>query len=660
MEPLKTVFFYFLLNFVAFSLALLFLSFFLAFQNWSFMSILKILSLGIFVLGLCSCKGKKEELPALEKIEIPQLQLESLVLLPNHFFLDSSQRLLRQQGTWRILRITLKNNGEEELKGIIRAYEAGNRFSGDTYTTPFEIPLGSLKEIDIKVPGVQWTATPNPQVELSFETNKGVSISPPLALPDSHYLAKNCWVLSHPSSNKNVLYGVLNKYDYKIEETSPRLLPRSWVGYQGVELVVLFNETLESLEPAQAEAFRYFLEIGGRVLLFTGGELSFLANHVLFDAPLAPKAGSVFQTGLKQVIGYDIDAETEHFLKPRGAHCGIISTFQGNHFAVKVARSLAPEIPSKSTILVLLFLFFFVALVLNRLFCNYLRKPELTYPIFLVLSIIYFFGVYSLGWQVEDHSIKTVECSFSYLPPTGKQLYVRSVVCLISGVAQPLQEIKLPKNHFIFPQNITSDTYGTQRNSLSFTSGTFENVSEGMIKQSYLKPNALLSFGVDRFIPRPFQFQASMILQSSKASPEEIPESPKIVLEIESDKKLDHEMVLYLQGHYYNVVSSETLSPRRKKIHFGELKTSIPEPPPAHYYGNYNSQSNDKISYLQRIFQTFERNFSENTSVKKEEFKDYPLAKLFLFPTKAENLPSLHLIGKENYREDQEIALPPS
>ena len=438
------------------------------------------------LLGFCLMSCKPKELESVEK-QAGQLELALPVILPLKIQITNSQQLIRQPGSWQIIRFQIRNLGED-IKGTIRGREAASKFGGEIYEVPFEIAQNSLKEVDLKIPGVTWVTWAFPKISLSIHTNRGSFQIGTIPLAGSSQLIKNCWVLSNPSASKSFLLNALKKLNYDIEETSPSSLPRSWVGYQTVELVVLLNETLESIDPSQAEALKIYSEIGGRVLLFTGAKANFDGNHILGTMPQNFETND-FPSGLKKVVGYEITPEVNSFLKPRAAHLTLLTAQQSASYSRMVARSLAPEIPSKSTILLLLFLFFMVALVGNRLFCNYLKKPELTYPIFLVLSIVYFFGVYSLGWQVEDHSVKRRECSFAYIPPVGELMYVRSIECLISGKAQQIKDIKLPKNNFVFPQTISEEeSFGASTNNINYSSGTFQNSQFGEIKSTYLKP----------------------------------------------------------------------------------------------------------------------------------------------------------------------------
>lgn len=217
--------------------------------------------------------------------------------------------------------------------------------------------------------------------------------------------------------------------------------------------------------------------------------------------------------------------------------------------------------------------------------------------------------MYYLGWQTEDKDIRRIESSFIYLPPTGTQMYVRSIETLISGVAQSLRDVRLQQDVFISPQSIEDLDYYYRPSIGSKISGEFENGQQGIIRQSYLKPNAAAAFCVDRLLPKSVSYDVKF-LRINKGKEEENSshhnyyvedENHSVFLQVRTDeKKSDLGFVLFYKDRYFyfregeNRVTKNSLEEGFTEyvIHFNLSDLELTN--------NYSSHS--QVSYLKRIF----------------------------------------------------------
>lgn len=522
-------------------------------------------------------------------------------------------------GAWQTVRLHLANNGEDDFSGALVGYqveprvEGSYRVEGESYLFPLEIAKGTQKVLELKIPGRKWRALGldiringidqelGPILFNTFKTDY-------IPLAKVHFDARVCWVVGKKESPREFLYPVLREKKYNFEEQTPAQLPRSWLGYQSLELLVLVNESLESLDPQQARAIKAFAQMGGRILLFSGSDIA--TGNPIFSAFPPVGKESDFQAGFKHVLGYQISPETNHFMTPRYGSSFLLSENSTANLTGSVAEHLAPSIPAKETILILLGAFFLVALVGNRIFCSkVLRKPEMTYPIFLVCSFLYFFGVYYLGWQTEDKDIRRIESSFVYLPPTGNQMYVRSIETLISGVAQSLRDVRLQQEVFISPQSIEDLDHYYRPSIGSKISGEFENGQQGIIRQSYLKPNAVAAFCVDRLLPKSVSYDVKFLNRyqgkeeenSSDHSYYGESQNHSVFLQIRTnEKKSDLGFVLFYKDRYFYIREGENRV-QKKSSEEGftdyEIHFNLSDPELTNNY-SYNSQ----VSYLKQIF----------------------------------------------------------
>ncbi|MEK7485257.1 MAG: hypothetical protein AABZ60_13100, partial [Planctomycetota bacterium] len=327
--------------------------------------------------------------------------------------------------------------------------------------------------------------------------------------------------------------------------------------------------------------------------------------------------------GLKKFTGYAMTPEVHHYLAPRQSSFTLITPEQSTLATSIVAQKLAPDVPKKSFILLLLLGFFLVSLVGNRLFCNhFLRKPEMTYPIFLFCSLAYFVGVYYFGWQVEDQGIKRLEMSFVYVPPTGDQWVAHTSEAVISGMAQAFQNIKLPPESFIYPQSIEDVEVYYRRNTIgSKASGEFENLQEGVIRSSYLRPNVISGFAVERVIPKTAEFKAYFknLTQDDSKSYESSSHDPysydnnsillndtKIELILTTSQKIENlDFVLAYKERYFSIASPSVLGNGKFLLSFEHSKI----PNENNYCYNYNNNNNTFNDYLTAILKTSRKRY---------------------------------------------------
>jgi hypothetical protein len=193
---------------------------------------------------------------------------------------------------WTPIFVTVENRG-----GHVQAVlEASLTSSGMTAERPVILPGGSKKRFWLYL-----YVTPNDYtVEVTLRDGKPpvpgktvLRVSMHVVCPGYTYSKRGnvftVAVLSPKAGILNFLSGIQlpNKLDARVSTPSWEILPDRWIGYCGLDMLIINAYPLERLTPSQRKAITDWVRAGGRLLVSPGRDLAWF-RQAFFRALLPP------------------------------------------------------------------------------------------------------------------------------------------------------------------------------------------------------------------------------------------------------------------------------------------------------------------------------------------------------------------------------------
>lgn len=197
-----------------------------------------------------------------------------------------------QLDTWTPLTVALENQGRALHGQLEVIVTSGSEFVGDVRQTPFvldvDLPYNSSKLCSFTIPIETFTH----ELLIQLRQEQKVILSESINLRP-HYTQKPLAVVVDDKTSPDFL-SVLPD-DLAAVNVRPRYLPETWFGYDGVELLIINAQMLQSLRDRQFQALQDWIMRGGS--LVTAGGVNYGALSDRRTARLLP----LQIKGLKQV-----------------------------------------------------------------------------------------------------------------------------------------------------------------------------------------------------------------------------------------------------------------------------------------------------------------------------------------------------------------------
>ncbi|MDY0091739.1 MAG: hypothetical protein RBT80_03470 [Candidatus Vecturithrix sp.] len=197
-----------------------------------------------------------------------------------------------QLNTWTPLTVVLENRGRAMDGRLEVIVTSGSEYLGDVRQTPYsldvELPYNSTKLCAFTIPIETFTH----DLLIRLRQDEEVILAHTINLRP-HYATKALAVVVDDKTSPDFL-SVLPD-DLFAVNVRPRFLPETWYGYDGVELLIMNVEMIQSLRDRQFQALQEWIKRGGA--LVTAGGVNYGAFSDRRTADLLP----LRIAGLKQV-----------------------------------------------------------------------------------------------------------------------------------------------------------------------------------------------------------------------------------------------------------------------------------------------------------------------------------------------------------------------
>ncbi|GAK58411.1 hypothetical protein U27_05385 [Candidatus Vecturithrix granuli] len=197
-----------------------------------------------------------------------------------------------QLNAWTPLTVVLENRGRAMDGRLEVIVTSGSEYLGDVRQTPFaldvELPYNSSKLCAFTIPIETFTH----DLLIRLRQNEELILSQTINLRP-HYTTKALAVVVDDKTSPDFL-SVLPD-DLLAVNVRPRFLPETWYGYDGVELLIMNAEMIQSLRDRQFQALQEWIKRGG-ALVTAGG-----VNYGAFSDKRTARLLPLRITGLKQV-----------------------------------------------------------------------------------------------------------------------------------------------------------------------------------------------------------------------------------------------------------------------------------------------------------------------------------------------------------------------
>lgn len=196
-----------------------------------------------------------------------------------------------QLNTWTPLTVVLENRGRTMHGRLEVIVTSGSEYLGDVRQTPFvldvELPYNSSKLCSFTIPIETFTH----DLLIQLRQDEEIILSQTINLRP-HYTTKALAVVVDVKTSPDFL-SVLPE-DLFAVNVLPRFLPETWYGYDGVELLIMNAEMIQSLRDRQFQALQDWIKRGGALVTAGGVNYGTFSDRRIAD--LLP----LRITGLKQ------------------------------------------------------------------------------------------------------------------------------------------------------------------------------------------------------------------------------------------------------------------------------------------------------------------------------------------------------------------------
>ncbi len=187
---------------------------------------------------------------------------------------------IRRVNSWTPVSALLENNGDPIKGQLVAQVFYGELATDMTYSCPVDLPTGSRKVYRLSV----FLSGEGVEVQVRLDYDDKEFVLGQLAAPP---LDDNFEIVAALTDQRDSLDFMGTVWDELAEEgttrrmlyTQPRNLPSEWIAYQGLDTLVWARGPSDPpVQPEQLAAFRQWLTMGGRLVVFVGSLRQELAD----------------------------------------------------------------------------------------------------------------------------------------------------------------------------------------------------------------------------------------------------------------------------------------------------------------------------------------------------------------------------------------------
>lgn len=178
-------------------------------------------------------------------------------------------------GHWTPVELTIQNLGRDIRGSLVVELDRRDRFGPDRHTNSFvrelDLAAGSVKSFSFILP-VETAVYP---LKVLIRQDNETIVEEQVKLAGRGVPSALVAVLSRTSSLDFLLPAFNSSESRSMDIVYPLVeyLPRSWHGYDGVDLLVAHDARLQGMEDAQVEAIRGWVAAGGRLVVSAGAHV---------------------------------------------------------------------------------------------------------------------------------------------------------------------------------------------------------------------------------------------------------------------------------------------------------------------------------------------------------------------------------------------------